>query len=341
MRSAFFTVFLMFIPLLFSLQKQDDPSWVYLKKAENLKEKGDYAEAIIEARKAKIAFANEKLEEYKIFLQKTEKDRTDYEIRKILEKKRNEIMISDDYPAYHEIMGDLYVMSDFLSEAEREFKTALEQKKFFEYKQKNLEIKYKLADVYEKSLNYEAADITYREIANEYLNKKDIVIWARFREYIKKDSSLNHIFRIFREDGMEYYKAFYRIGRRSALMERYDDALFYLANAAIVYMKYNSDIIKKRDYQFRYESPLDFTQYFNRKDFKDSFSFEPYYFDEVLFYAGYVNQKMSEYKIAGYFYELALTFNKYPEISTDLKYRVEFLKKNRNHTMTYADIGID
>jgi hypothetical protein len=339
----------LFIPILicscssflFSAQKQDEPSWVYLKKAENLKEKGDYANAIVEARKSKNVFINEKLEEYKEYLLETERDKTDFEIRKILEKKRLEMLMSDDYPAYHELMGDLYVFTDFLSEAEKEYKTALGQKKFFEYKGKFIEIKYKLAEVYEKSINYEVADIIYREIADEYLKKRDSEIWFRYRDYIKKDTSLNHLFRIFREDGIEYQKALYKIGRRSALMGRYDDALFYLSNAAVVFMKYNSDIVKKRDFEFQYEGPVDFIQIFNRKDLEGSFCFKPYYFDETLFYLGYSNQKKSETGIADYFYDLAVTFSKFSKSASDMKYRTDYLKKNSDHKITYDEIGQD
>jgi hypothetical protein len=332
----FFTLF-----IFTSVQKQDDPSWVYLKRAENLKEKGEYANAIVEARKSKNAFIGEKLEEYKTRMLETERDKTDYEIRKILEKQRTIWMTADDYPAYHELMGDLYVLTDFLSEAQKEYKTALEQKKFFEYAQKNLEIKYKLAEVYEKSVNYEAADILYREIADEYLKKRDSEIWFRFREYVRKDTSMIHIFRIFREDGMEYHKALYKIGRRSALMERYDDAMFYLANAAVVYMKYNSDVIKKRDYEFSYEGPLDFVEFFSRKDYDGMFSFKPYYADEILFYLGYANQKKNEYRIADYFYDLSLTYGRFADKANDLQYRIEYLKKNRNHKITYSEISPD
>jgi hypothetical protein len=323
---------------LFAQGKKDDPSWVYLQRAENLKEKGDYSNAIIEARKAKLKFINERLDEYYNELRSTNRDKTDYEIKKIVEKKRTEMATDDNFPRYHEIMGDLFILTNFLSEAEKEYKKALLQKTFFEYKEKEIELKYKLASVYEKLMNFEVADIIYREIALVYLNKRNPAVWSRYKDYISKDSSLDHIFRIFKEEGIEYQEALFKIGRRSAILGRYDDALFYLSNSAIVFMTYNSDTIRKTEYNFQYSGPVDFINYLTRKDFAEYFSFDSYYFDEILLFIGYVNQKKGENTIASYYYDLSLTFSKMNKRVNEIKYMVEYLKKNKDHNITYEEI---
>jgi len=324
--------------LSFSEKRVDEPSWVYLKKAENLKEKGEYSEAVLIARKAKEVHVKEELEKFYEEIREREKEKTDYEIRKIVEAKRTELMQNDTFPDYYELMGDLYVLTNFLKEAEREYRKAIEQKKSFEYPKKLLELKYKLCDVYEKEQNYETADIVYKEIVEGYLKRKDNDFWKRLKGYVAQDSSLTRIFRLYREDGIEYYKAFYKIGRRSAILQRPDDALFYLANAGVILMTFNSGFIKKLDFHFQYSGPVDFLPYTVKNNLEENLNGKGSSFSEMLFFIGYANKLKNKDKIKDFYYDLALKFSKGTKLESELKNRIKYLSVDKNHFLSYEEL---
>lgn len=336
-RIIFLYLFLFLFLLSFSLFSQEEPYWVYLKRAENLKQKGYFAEAIIEARKSKKAFIEEKLKKYYEKIKNENRNLIEYELTKMVEEKEKELRQNDDFPQYHELLGDLYIITDFLDEALNEYEEALSQREFFEYPQKYIEIKYKIAGIHNKKMNYELEDIYYREIAGEYLSKKNKEYWARVRFNIKNDPSLSRVFRIYRIDGIEYLQALYKIGRRSALLERNSDALFYLANAAIVWMSYYSKLIKKYHYDFQYASPTDFINYITKKQIYE-YQSEDYIIDEILFFIGYVYRLEGQNDIRDHYYNLAMIFSKGTKREKDIKNLIEYLKKDEDHILTYEEL---
>ena len=311
-----FVLFILFSvsATIFSDDKNDDPSWVYLKKAENLKENGEYSLAIIEARKARMKYLDEEINKYYASIKNIYTDRIEYELKKMVTKKRDELLLNDNYPQYHELMGDLYVLTNFLDEAEKEYKIALSQKSSFAYPQKYIEIKYKIADIYGKKNNYELQDIVYREITEEYFNKKSDSYWNRIKINIKDDLTLNHVFRIYRIDGIEYLEAIYKIGRRSALLRRKnEESLFYLANAAIVWMTYYSNLIKKYHIDFQYSNPSDFINYISK-------------------------DRLYEYEIRDYYFKLALIFSKGTKREEEMKKRIDYFNLDKDYILSYDEI---
>jgi tetratricopeptide (TPR) repeat protein len=318
--------------------KSEEPSWVYLKRAENLKEKGEFSQAIVEARKAKEIFVTEELNKFYEKIREEDREKTDYELKKIVESKRLEMMQKDNYPEYHELMGDLYVETNFLQEAGKEYKKAIDQKKYFDYPKKLIELKYKLGETYEKESNYEAADIIYREIVEGYYKKKQPDFWTRLRGYVKQDPSLTRIFRLYREDGIEYFKAFYKIGRRSALLQRPDDALFYLANAGVVLMTLEANIIKKSDYGFQYSGPVDFIKYYPKKERTLNLSEVSNNFDETMFFIGYANKLKGKEDLKNYYFDLALKFSRGTTNEQEIKNRIDYFKIDKDHLLSYEEL---
>ena len=72
------TFFFIFITVLLNSQiKKEEPSWFYLKKAENFKEQKDYATALTMARKAKQVHIQEKLDIYSEEMLKTHREKTE------------------------------------------------------------------------------------------------------------------------------------------------------------------------------------------------------------------------------------------------------------------------
>ncbi|MCG8572758.1 MAG: MC/SLC25 family protein [Spirochaetes bacterium] len=318
-------------------KKEHQPSWVYLRTAENLKEKGDYAQAIIHAKKARKSYINEKLAKYFEELREEHQDKTSYEILKIVDHKEEELKINDDYPAYHELLGDLYVLTDFLSEAEKEYQLALKQKAFLEYPDKILELKYKLADVYHRNHQYELEDLVYREIVEGYFAQKNIEYWNRMRYNIRKDQTLSHVFRIYRNEGIKYLKALYKIGFRSALLKRKDESLFYLANAAITWMTFNNDYVKQFYFDFQYAGPIDFINYITNKNVYEYYS-DNDIMNEIMFYIGYNFYLNNEAEIMDHFFQLANKFSLTNEQREEMDDRIYYLLTHPGHMITYDEI---
>ena len=322
--------------VIFSTNIKKEPSWVYLKRAENLKEKGEYAFAIMEAQKARKVFIKEKIDHYYKMIREIHKDKIEYELTKMIDRKEEELLKNDNYPQYHELMGDLYILTDFIDKGEEEYQKALSQKKYFEYPQKIIEIKYKIANIYNKKTDYELEDIIYREITKEYFDTKNKEYWERIRYNIKKDPSLSHVFRIYRIDGIEYLQALYRIGRRSALLQRKSDALFFLVNAATVWMTYYSNLIKKYHFEFQYSSPTDFINYISKKRIYE-YQSEDYMMDEILFFIGYIYLLENEEEIKDHYFNLAKIFSKNTKREEEINNRIEYFKKDKEHILTYEE----
>ena len=338
-KSILFLLFFLLITILvYSNDKSDDPSWVYLKRAENMKENGEYSLAIIQAKKARMKYLNEEINKYYEKIREIHRDKIEYELKKMVDKKREELLRNDNYPQYHELMGDLYVLTNFLDEAEKEYKIALSQKNNFAYPHKSIEIKYKLADIYSKKNNYELQDIIYREITEGFFNKKNDSFWNRIKINIKNDLTLNHVFRIYRIDGIEYLEAIYKIGRRSALLRRKnEESLFYLANAAIVWMTYYSNLIKKHHFDFQYSNPTDFINYIS-KDRLYEYETKEYIIDEIFFFIGYVFHVENELEIRDYYFKLALIFSKGTKREEELKKRINYFNFDKDYILSYDEI---
>ncbi len=324
--------------IIFANKKNNDPSWVYLKNAENLKEKGEYSSAIIEARKARMKYIDEQINKYYKEIREIHRDKIEYELKKMVDKKREQLLLNDNYPQYHELMGDLYSLTNFISESEKEYKLALSQKKYFAYPDKNIEIKYKIANIYSKKNNYELQDIVYREITKEYFNKKNVSYWDRIKINIKNDLSLSHVFRIYRIEGIEYLEALYKIGRRSAMLRRKnEESLFYLVNAAIVWMTYYSELIRKYHFEFQYSNPTDFINFIS-KDRLYEYETEEYIIDEIFFFIGYVFHIENEYEMRDYYFKLSLIFSKGTKREEEMKKRIEYFKIDKDYILTFEEI---
>jgi len=321
--------------------KKDEPSWVYLKRAENLKEKGEYALAVTEANYAKRVYINERLAIYYDSLRNDIRNRnmTDYEIKKIVEEKRKTIMIDDEFPAYHELLGDLYVLTGFLDEADREYKKAISQKDFFDYNEKIIEIKYKQADVYKKKNDFDIASVVYSEIVANFLSLKKRDFWDRIRINIKEDPSLERCFKIYRIDGIQYMVSLFEQGKRAALLQRPDDALFYLVNAAIVWMTYYDSLIKKYQNSFQYTNPIDFINYLSDKRINRNISKEDRaIIDDIMFFLGYASLLKDNEDIANYYFDIAIAFSKSSGRENEITNRVEYLKRDKNYRFVYSEL---
>lgn len=326
------------VSALFGQDDKTEPSWVFLKQAENLKEKGEYAQAITLARKARRRYIEEQLVLYhEKLIELYQHEKTDYEIKKILSYKEQEIKEKDNYPAYHELMGDLFLLTSFLEEAESEYKLCLDQREFLDYKARVIEIKYKLAKVYSKRRQYDLEDIVYREILEEYFMLNNKEYWDRINYNINKDQTLGHVFRIYRVEGIEFLEALYKVGRRSALLQKKKDALFYLSNAAIVWMTYYSGLIKTINYNFQFTGPFDFINYLSEDEiFKETS--EGILIDEIMFYIGYIFYINRDYNLAEHYFKLAESFSKNTTKEVEIKSRIIFLMENKDHILSYEEI---
>ncbi len=314
-----------------------EPSWVYLKYAANLRDDGKYSQAIIQARKAKAAYFNEKVQDYYNQMKILHTDKTDYEIKKIVNEKKEDLLQIDTFPQYHELIGDLYVLTGFLTEAESEYTLALNAKQYFDYPQKELEIKYKLSDVYEKKLNFDLQDISNREICADFFETKSNDYWSRLRHNIKTDPSLSHVFRIYRLEGTEYLKALYKIGRHSALLQRKDDSLFYLTVATVVWMTNCSEIVRQNVYGFSYTGPADFISVLkNISDYQ--YVTDETIIEEILFYIGYAYHLDRNYKIRDNYLNLAQSFAVNSGKKNKIAVLCRTLLSDENHILSYEEI---
>jgi tetratricopeptide (TPR) repeat protein len=320
----------------FAQEQLSEPSWVYLKRAENLSHKGEYAQAILEARKAKTAQFNERVEEYYQLLKAANKDKTDYEVRRMVNDKKSDFQKEDTFPQYHELMGDLYVATGFLDEAEEEYRFALQAKAYFEYPQEELELKYKLSDVYGKRLDFDLQDITDREICESFFASKEKDLWQRIKFNIKTDPSLSHVFRVYRLEGTEYMRALYSIGKHAVLQQRKDDGLFYLTLAAIVWMTGCSDLIKRNVYDFSYAGPTDFIVVLNDIA-KYQYVTDETIIEEILFYIAYAYHIDHNYKIRDNYLELAETFAANSSKRNKISILCETLRRDSSHKLTYEE----
>ncbi|MBN2544636.1 MAG: hypothetical protein JXB50_02485 [Spirochaetes bacterium] len=329
MRIRLVLLFLFNIFFLFSKEVYE-PSWIYLKRAENYTEQGNYSQAVIEARKAKKAFINEKLKEYYEDIRMQYKNKIEYELIVMVNKKEAELVDNDNFPQFHEIMADIYIKTNMLDQGIEEYKKSLSQKKFFEYSQKELEIKYKLANVYTIKKEFELAEIIYSEIVDEYFMKKNDEFWSRIKYNIKNDASLNLVFKIYRIDGIEYLEALYKIGKRNAILQRKEESLYYLVNAAIVWMTYYSNIIKKYHYEFQYSNPTDFINYISKKRLYE-FESKDYIMDEIFYYIGYIYLLENQSTIKNHYFNLAKIFSKNTDREEEIQARIDYFNINPNY----------
>jgi len=329
MKNRFVFLFLFQIILLFSKEVYE-PSWVYLKRAENFTEQGDYSQAVIEARKAKKAFIDEKLKEYYETIRLQYKNKIEYELIVMVDKKEDELIENDNFPQFHELMGDIYIKTNMLDQGIEEYKKSLSQKKYFEYRQKEIEIKYKLANVYTIRKEFELAEIIYSEIADEYFKKKNEEFWSRIKYNIKNDAALNLVFKIYRIDGIEYLVALFKVGIGNVILQRKEEALYYLVNAAIVWMTYYSNIIKKYHYEFQYSNPTDFINYISKKRLYE-YESKDYIMDEIFFFIGYIYLLEKQNIIKDHYFNLAKIFSKNTDREEEIQARIDYFNINPNY----------
>ena len=186
-------------------------------------------------------------------------------------------------------------------------------------------------------------DIIYREITKEYFNKKNKEYWDRIRTNIfgsndiKGDITLNHVFKIYRVDGIEYLNALYKIGRRSALLQKKSEALFYLANAAIVWMTHTADQIKKYYYDFQYASPIDFINYIT-KDRLFEYNTQDFIMDEIFFFIGYVYFMDKSIQLSNHYFNLAVLYSKGTNREEELKKRIEYLNIDSSYMISLDEL---
>ncbi len=330
-------LFLIFLFLFTITLYSDEPSWVYLRQAQNKLESGEYAEALILARRSKQVLIREQLELYYQQISRQYTDKIAFELRRMVDEKERELQLNDNYPAFHELVGDIYVLTDFLDEAIREYRIALNQKEYFEYSDKEIEINYKLAGIYQKKREFETADIIYREIAQKFFQLKNREYWNRIKTNITDDATLAHVFRIYRINGIVYQKALYEIGRRSAILQRTEDALFYLVCAAIVWMTYYDTIIKTENFFFSYSGPADFIN-FVTKSTLGSYRTNDYIIDEIMFYIGYANHLNNQMNIRNHFFNLATKFAEGTDRSIELRNRINYFNLVRDYRISYNEI---
>ena len=125
------------------------PSWVYKAQGDKLKSNGDYGQALILYKKARDQHINEEIQSYYQFLKKENKLKTEFELKQITSHFKKQLLENDLFPDIHEAIGDIYYYSDLIDLAINEYITALNQKEYFSYKEKEIEIYYKLADCYQ------------------------------------------------------------------------------------------------------------------------------------------------------------------------------------------------
>lgn len=337
-KNTFFFLLLFLSINLFSQNNSNEPSWLYLKRAENFKEQKDYATAFTMARKAKQVHIQERLDDYMKVLFEEHREKTEYEIKKMVALKKDELIENDNFPEYHELIGDLYYLTNFLEESIKEYKIAIEQKKFFEYPQKTIEVKYKLANVYDKTANYELSDIIYREITESFFKKKKSEFWDRIKLNIKEDPTIEKVLRIYRIEGIEYLRALYKIGKRASFIGRNNEAFYYLSIAAVVWMTYYGSEIKKEKFDFQYSGPLDFINFVSKKQFNEYISNDDYIMDEILFFIGYVSLTNKEEKIADHYFNLSLSFTQGSKKEESIRNRINYLKIDKSHLLSYDEV---
>lgn len=316
----------------------NDPSWVHLKRAENLTAKGEYSEAMSEVRKARACHIDEALMRYWNKLVVENPDKTEYELKKLLQKEEQKLKVSDNYPQYHNIVGDLYVKTNFLSEAEREYKLVLEQQDFLDYPDEILNVHYKLAELYSVRGDLDLEEMTYLKIISEFIATKKESYWERIRYNIRQDITLSHIFKVYRLDnGMKYFNALYNIGRHAAIAQKRDESLFYLGCAAIVWMTHFSDEIRKSQPDFHYTGPVNFINYINNPAFKIVLT-EDFVFDKLMFFIGYNHFLNGNVQERDHYFNLAKSFAAKTGRENAVGDFIDYLVAHPEHVLTYQEI---
>jgi len=256
----------------------------------------------------------------------------------MIDAKRKELYVNDNYPDFHEIMGDIYSATGFTEESITEYKKALSQESYFTFPQTLLQINYKLADVYLKRKDYELADIIYREITAGLFKTKNQDYWERIRYNIEKDPSISHVFRIYRIDGIEYMKALYMIGKRSALLQRKKESIYYLTLASIIWMTYYDSLIKIYHFDFQYSGPADFIPYLKKKDIVGNIPPEDYLMDRIFFFIGYLYHISGDNDLQKYYFNLSLAFGIHEEKFSQIKKLIEYFDLNSAYKLQYDEI---
>ena len=334
--NIYFIIFLFSQAFLFS-EELKDPSWVYLKRASNFIEKKDFANALSEVKKSRLRKINEDLDAYweKINLDFPEKTR--YELKKMMKEKEALLKVEGGFPQYHYIVADIYANTDFLDEAEKEYRVALSQSENLDYPDQILEIQYKLALLYNKKGNLYLEQMTYHEILKGFFSQKNNEYWERIRYNIREDMSLNYVFKIYRIEGIKYLKALYQLGVHEALLQKQNESLFYLNLATIVWMTYYGTEIKKFVPEFQYEGPVDFINYIKNNRFSKHVN-DDFIIDKLMFYIGYNLFINREYQIASHYFKLSLIYAESTGRLVMIRDQINYLENNKDHVLTYEEI---
>lgn len=331
-------IMLIIFPAVFSYAiENDDPSWVHLKKAENFIVKQDYAAAMTEVRKARIKKIDEALDVYSLQIREEYHEKTDYELQKMVRQKESELKLDDNFPQYHHIVGDIMLLTNFLEEAEHEYRLALQQKDYLDYKDQEIEIQYKLASLYRKKGEPDLEEMIYREILKGFFAEKKTEYWDRIKYNIRQDVTLGHVFKIYRIDGIKYLEALYMLGRREAILQKKNESLFYLSCAAIVWMTYYGDHIKKRIADFQYEGPADFLNYIKNSMFSGYIT-KDFIVDKIMFYIGYNFFLNREYEVMDHYFKLSIAYSDKSGRKILLSDMISYLSSHKDHILTYQEL---
>lgn len=314
-----------------------DPSWVHLQRASNFIERKDFANALTEARKARNRRIEEELDVYWEEINKNFPEKTRYELIRMKQDRESVLRTGDNYPQYNYIIADIYAGTNFLDEAEKEYRKALDNGRFLDYPDQIIEIKYKLASLYNKKGSIFLEEMMYRDILKDFFKQRNQEYWDRIRYNIREDLTLNYVFKIYRLDGMKYLEALYKLGRHEAIMQRRNESLFLLSCAAIVWMTYYGNEIKKTASDFQFEGPVDFINYINNQRFLRYIN-EDFIVDKLMFYIGYNHFINRDYEISSHYFKLSLIYAERTGRTVMLRDKINYLSNNKDHVLTYEEI---
>ena len=144
--------------------------------------------------------------------------------------------------------------------------------------------------------------------------------------------------RIYRIDGIEYLKALYKIGKRSAIIGRNKEALFYLSVATVVWMTFHGQQLKIDRMDFQYSNLLDFLNFINKREFKEYINSREYLIDDILFFIGYISILEKEEGVAQHYFNLSQIFSRGTKKEEIIKNRIEYLKLDKEHRFSYDEL---
>ena len=213
----------------------------------------------------------------------------------------------------------------------------MDTKKDLDYPDRVIEIQYKLAKLYNKKGITHLEEMMYHDILAGLFATYNKDYWNRIRYNIREDLTLGYVFKIYRIDGIKYLNALYKIGVHEAIMQKRDEALFYLSLATVVWMTYYGNEIKGFLPNFQYESPVDFTNYMKNKRFAEYIN-EDFIIDYLMFYIGYIHHSNKSFETAAHYFTLAKTYSHFSGRHIMIRDLISYLESHPDHLITYEEI---